>query len=281
MSVLLKMPLVDLLPLGNDLGLVNARRGRVLPGGVDSKSTCKEMIVMTALNRDNLATFVDRWTMQHVRVLPFLIERVWRAVTTQDELNAWFLPIARVEPKLGGRASFTWGRPESEPQVGDRNSWSDEVVIFESPRVIRFQRPQGESDPLREGYFQFELETIPQGTRFAFIQRFPPEFRQDQTEFDPNRRDAALPAGSDTPWRPGFVAGFHGMFDDLGSFLAEEWSPERIRNESTRRVDIVNGKSEGSLDSSKVKVIDDRWGELVEVYYDYIRDNCPPDHRGV
>ena len=236
---------------------------------------------MTALNRDDLASFVDRWTMQHVRVLPFLIERVWTAVTTQDELNAWIVPIARVEPKFGGRASFTWGRPESEPQAGDGNSESHNVVIFEPPRVIRFQPPQNESDPLRERYFQFELEMIPEGTRFTFIRRFPPEYRQDQTEFDPSSRDSALPAGSDTPWRPGFVAGFHVMFDDLGSFLAEDWSAERIRKESTRRVDMVNGTLEGGLNPSNVKVIDDRWGELVEVYYEYIRDNCPPDHRDV
>ena len=236
---------------------------------------------ITDVKRDDLATFDDRWTMRHVRVLPFPIERVWRAATTQDELNAWVLTIARVEPRLGGRASFTWGQPEREPQVGEEDSGIGKVAIFEPPRVIRFQGPEDESNPLSEGYLQFELETIPEGTRFAFIQRFAPEFRQDQTKFDPNMKDSALPAGPDTPWRPGFVAGFHCMFDDLGTFLAKDWSAERIRTEGARRVDIVNGKLEGSLDPSKVKLNDDRWGRLVDVYYEYIRANCPPDHRGV
>jgi len=231
------------------------------------------------VNRDDLATFDDRWAMRHVRVLPFLIERVWRAATTEDELNAWFLPIARVEPRLGGRASFTWGQPERKPRVGEEDSPSGKVAIFEPPRVIRFQGPEDDGKPPGEGYLQFELDPIPEGTRFAFIQRFAPEFRQDQTKFDPNMKDSALPAGPDTPWRPGFVAGFHCMFDDLGTFLTEGWSGERIREESTQRVDIVNGKVDGSLDSSKVKVMDERWEELVEIYYEYVRDNCPPDNR--
>lgn len=231
------------------------------------------------MNRDDLATFDDRWTLRHVRVLPFPIERVWRATTTQDQLNAWFLPMARVEPRLCGKASFTWGQPERKPEVGEEDSPRGKVAIFEPPRVIRLLGPEDEGSPAGEDYLQFELETIREGTRFAFIQRFTPDFRQDQTKFDPNMKDFALPAGPDTPWRPGFVAGFHCMFDDLGTFLTEDWSGERIREESVLRVDIVNGRLAGSVDSSKVKIMDDRWEELVETYYEYVRDNCPPDHR--
>jgi len=88
------------------------------------------------------------------------------------------------------------------------------------------------------------------------------------------------PGGPVTPWIPVFVAGFHCMFDDLGTFLLEGWSAERIREESSLRVDIVNGKLEGNLDSSKVRIMDDRWEKLVEIYYEYVRDDCPPDNRG-
>jgi len=36
------------------------------------------------------------------------------------------------------------------------------------------------------------------------------------------------PAGPDTPWKPGFIAGFHGMLDDLALYLAGEWTrPDR------------------------------------------------------
>jgi len=109
--------------------------------------------------------------MRHVRVPPFPIERVRRAVTTQDELNVYFLPIARVGLRLGGRAPFTWGQSERKLQVGEENSRGGKVAIVEPPWVIHFQGPEEEDSPPGEGYLHFKLETIRESTCFALIQR--------------------------------------------------------------------------------------------------------------
>jgi uncharacterized protein YndB with AHSA1/START domain len=92
-----------------------------------------------------LATFDDRWTLHYVRVFATPIARVWKAVTTAEELNVWLLPIARVEPRLGGQVSFTWGGPGKAPQVG-------EITVWEPPRRVRFQWRAPDSGELRPGY---------------------------------------------------------------------------------------------------------------------------------
>ena len=50
---------------------------------------------------DDLATFIDRWTMEYVRFYPHPIERVWRAITDPAELARWFIPPTKWE--LNGR----------------------------------------------------------------------------------------------------------------------------------------------------------------------------------
>jgi hypothetical protein len=154
--------------------------------------------------------------------------------------------------------SFTWGKPEHEPQSG-------EVTIFEPPRRIRYQWRE------RTGYLEFVLEPLPDGTRLSFIDHFEADFRQDQSRVDPSDKAASLPAGPDTPWRPGFVAGFHLNLAALGQFVCEDWSAEQIRVRSQRGCDIANGKLEGSFESGP----DSDWSELVEVYYEHIQKSCP------
>jgi uncharacterized protein YndB with AHSA1/START domain len=231
-----------------------------------------------AVRRVDLASFDDRYTLRYVRVYRAPIERVWRAVTTSDELNIWLYPVSRVEPKLGGRLSFTWGGPERDPQIG-------EVTVFDPPRRIRFQwrRPGQAAGSFPPGYMEFALESVPEGTRFTFVDRVGSDSRQDQSQVDPKDKSWSLPAGPDTPWRPGFVAGFHLNVDDLAAFLAEASSTEQIQKESERQVGIANSTLRSSY-PSEIAFLNDRygvertraWRDLVEIYHDHIESSCPP-----
>jgi len=78
---------------------------------------------------DELATFVDRYTMRHQRTYPHPIERVWEAVTTAEHLDAWMLPVCQVEARLGGSWSFTFADPDGVAMEGV-------IVEFDPPRVV-------------------------------------------------------------------------------------------------------------------------------------------------
>lgn len=219
-----------------------------------------------AVRREDLARFDDRYTLRYTRLFHAPIERVWRAVTTAEELNVWLYPISRVEARLGGRVSFTWGGPEHDPQVG-------EITVFEPPHRVRFRwTGRRQSAHGAVGYIEFALEAVDGGTRFTFIDSYDPGFRHDQSGVNPHDKAASLPAGPDTPWRPGFVAGFHLNFDYLCEFLSEDWSAERIREQSETNVEIASGKREGSFAWGP----DSPWAELVELYHEHIRRTCPP-----
>lgn len=210
------------------------------------------------MDDETLGQFSDRQTLRYVRIYPVPLERVWRAVTTSEALNVWLYPVSRVEQRLGGRCSFSWGKPEDPTLAG-------EVLRFEPRRCVRYGTPAG--------YIQFELEPVEGGTRFTFTQYFHPDFRHPDGEFADDDPSAALPAGPDTPWRPGFVAGFHLNFRQLGRFLEEDWPEAQLRDESARRVAIANaGGDRARLGAGP----ESDWRELVDVYTTHIRETCPP-----
>ena len=157
-----------------------------------------------------LAVFVDRTTMQHERTYPHAIESVWDAVTTSEQLNVWLLPVSKVERRLGGRCSFSWGGPEEMSVVGEVTEW-------EPPRVVRYTFGDARS------YLRFELFPDGDGTRLLFTQSFAEDEGTDASE-DDAYPGADRPAGPDSPWRPGFVAGFHLMLDELDLYLRGEWT---------------------------------------------------------
>ena len=57
----------------------------------------------TVMTDVDLARFVDRWTMEHVRFYPHPVELVWRALTSAEALDAWMMPTCTLEAKAGGR----------------------------------------------------------------------------------------------------------------------------------------------------------------------------------
>src|ERR1700721_2677697 len=157
------------------------------------------------MEKAELARFIDRWTMEYVRVYPHPIERVWRAIVDPEEFGVWFIK-GRLEPRPGGRFWF-----------GD-DGFQGAVQAIEPPRLLRLGDDNGES-------FQYTLTRVAGGTRMQFLHRIPPRGPGSEIP-DPGGSGEAtfdfggdLPGGLDTPWRPGFVGGFHGMFDELTDFL--------------------------------------------------------------
>jgi uncharacterized protein YndB with AHSA1/START domain len=211
---------------------------------------------MATTDHSDLASFDDRYTMRYVRILPHSIERVWEAVTVAEQLNVWLMPVTEIEPRLGGRCHLSWGGPRDVSNEG-------EVLVFDPPRRARY----GSADAAIE----FQLEPADGGTRFTFLQLFSTEFRHAAMDDQPG---GGLPAGPDTPWRPGFVAGFHVAFDTLHRFLDEHWSQERILTESARVVEIANHP--GGKESFEALADHGKWRDLVDVYEKIIREQCPP-----
>ena len=159
------------------------------------------------MTTDNLATFDDQLTMRHVREYPHPISRVWDAVTMTEHLDVWLLPASQVERREGGKCSFSWGGPvdQSQPSV---------VTIYDPPRRVRYEDENGD-------FLQFDLEELGAGrTRLTFLQHFAPGSGIEPSEWPGGDQ----PAGPDTPWKPGFIAGFHGMLDQLGDFLDGTWT---------------------------------------------------------
>jgi len=156
-----------------------------------------------------LAVFVDRSTMRHERHYPHPIERVWDAVTMSEHLDVWLLPVSTVERRAGGHCSFSWGGPAAEAIDGT-------VTTFDPPRAVQytFGHPQS--------YIRFELAEDGRGTRLWFFQSFAPG--EDAEVPDDAYEGADRPAGADTPWRPGFIAGFHEFLDQLGPWLDGTWT---------------------------------------------------------
>ena len=188
------------------------------------------------MNHFDISNFDDRYTMRFVRLYAANVELVWRAVTG-DELNIWLYPFTRVELKLGGRATFTWGQPDTNPQVF-------KVTKLEACQVIRIAITDASGRVDHKSFMQFDLEQDGEGTLCMITQRMS---RVPESERVPDSattsRDAAHPGGPDTPWLPGFVAGFHLNMDALRAWLTGDgakWSKEKISTEVQKLIDFVN-----------------------------------------
>ncbi len=191
-----------------------------------------------------LATFENRYSMRHVRRYDHPIERVWQAVTDPAQMEAWMLPHITIEPRLGGRATFTWGGPPDHPTTTEIRAW-------DPPRLVDY------------GGLRFELAALDDGTtELTFIQSFRTDFRQDQSTVPPGDPGGDLPGGPDTPWRPGFVGGFHLMLDNLATLLSGELAPSESR---------IDGHAPNTL-----AVYPPDWVWLCHVYRQHIKATIPP-----
>ena len=199
------------------------------------------------MSTENLATFLHRHAMVYERHYPHPIDLVWEAVSTGEHLDVWLLPVTTVERRPGGRATFTWGSPAGE---GEQVA---EVTVFEPPTSIQFTFGNEVT------FMRFDLRPDGDGTHLAFTHSYAPG--GEWTEQDDSYEGADQPAGPDTPWRPGFLAGFHSMLDRLGPYLAGDWTTEDASRELVRQIE---------------QGFDERGHELMAVYREHVRNTCPP-----
>jgi uncharacterized protein YndB with AHSA1/START domain len=213
-----------------------------------------------------LARFIDRWTVEYIRTYPHPIERVWRAITEPEQFRAWFIP-GSLEPKVGG--AYQFGGPD----------FSGTVVAWAPLRRVRFSNAPNPD----EAYFQYELEAAGEGTRMRFVQRFSPNETFAET---PDDLGGDLPGGPGTPWKPGFVGGWHEFFDALGDYMGG--IPTGAHLPPTEMGAIVEAFARDMVKSGRMEegqarrlVLglrrQERWNELNKIYRAHIAATCPPE----
>ena len=99
----------------------------------------------------------DRWRLRFTRELAYPPEKVWRAVTEPDHLDAWFPQRIIGEWTAGAPLKF-------ESRGGEFPSFDGEVLACEPPSLLEFRWG---SDVIR-----FEIAPNPRGCTFVLSDTF-------------------------------------------------------------------------------------------------------------
>jgi uncharacterized protein YndB with AHSA1/START domain len=222
-----------------------------------------------------LARFIDRFTMEYVRTYPHPIERVWRALIEPEEFGVWFIK-GRLDPRVGGRYWF-----------GD-DGFQGVVAAIEPPRLLRLE------DDNAGQVFQYELTEVAGGARMRMVYRYPsgdhaPKPDPAEAGADPSWDFGGdLPGGPGTAWRPGFLGGWHEMFDGLTDFLdgapvGSRLPPTEFSRFVEKWATVPAGMNDISEEQKKqrMQVYRDlrgreRWFELIRAYRAHIAATIPP-----
>jgi uncharacterized protein YndB with AHSA1/START domain len=94
-----------------------------------------------------------RPALRFERSLAQPVDRVWRAVSSPDELKRWFPATVTVDLRPGGAMSFELDDPHAPPTSG-------EVTEVDPPRLLAFR--------WGEELLRFELEPDGAGSRLVF-----------------------------------------------------------------------------------------------------------------
>src|SRR5829696_6536969 len=97
-----------------------------------------------------------RWRLRFQRTLRHPPERVWRALTDDDDLAAWF--PTRVEGQRARGAKLRFVFPDDQP------GGEGEITVWEPPSVLEFR---WEADT-----FRFEVSPTADGCTLAMSQVF-------------------------------------------------------------------------------------------------------------
>lgn len=211
-----------------------------------------------------LARFIDRWTMEYVRDYPHPIDRVWRAISNSAELAQWFIPPTKWELKVGGAYRM------------HDDGFSGTILVLEPPKRLRLGNAATDG-----GYTEYQLSEAPGGTRFRFVIHF------SERDYGAPGLDLGgdQPAGPGTPWRPGFVGGYHAFWDDLADHL--DGVAQNSRLPATEMSDVVDHwaaqrdyyttfLSDEQLDRIVRGLRGaERWNELNKIYRAHIKATFP------
>ena len=220
----------------------------------------------------SLATFIDRHTMRHTRVYPHPVDRVWDAITDEEQVSKWMgFEVHFPKLEVGGRC--IWG-PE------DGEYFQTEISRLEPKTLIEHA---GANTHPTGGYIRFELSPHDDGCRFDFTQHFAPGGTHEEV---PDDLGGDLPGGPETPWRPGFVGGFHDAFDGLGQVLDGK-DPATVPGDPRFRALVDEWLKRGVRQHEFTGEVADRyrrqlygvsrWNELNEIYRDHIRKTIPSE----
>jgi uncharacterized protein YndB with AHSA1/START domain len=214
---------------------------------------------MSDMAEAELARFIDRYTAEYVRTYTHPIDCVWRAITDPRKFDDWFIP-GDIDLQVGGKFRFAAGQ------------WTGVVLAIDPPRLIRLRSAHDEN-----GYFQYELTEVKDGTRMRFVQAFSPGV--EYPGFDPE-----MP-GSGTPW-PGAISGWHEFWDALGDYL--DGLPVGSSLPPSRFGAIAASWAEKAHEFNYVLTPDqldrilrglrrkERWHELNGIYADHMRATLQP-----
>ena len=216
------------------------------------------------MSEHGLARFIDRYTTEYIRIYPHPIERVWRAIIDPAEFSIWFIP-GRLDPRVGGAYWF-----------GD-DGFQGVVGAIQLPRLLRL-------DDANQGtIFQYELEEVEGGTRMRFTNHIPPSGVHAEV---PGDLGGDLPGGPGTPWKPGFVGGFHAMFYELTDFLdgvpvGSRLPPTEMSAVAQHWADMAGRHGIGLTSEQLARIVrglrgSERWNELNKIYRAHIKATLPP-----
>ncbi len=106
----------------------------------------------SALELGELDRSGPAWRLRFVRHLAHSPQRVWRALTEPDELEAWFPTTIEGERAAGAELTFTF-------RQGEADAFQGRMIACEPPRLLEFMWG---TDKIR-----FELEASGPGTRLT------------------------------------------------------------------------------------------------------------------
>jgi hypothetical protein len=141
------------------------------------------------------------------------------------------------------------------------------VTIYDPPNRVRYE----DADT---SFIQFDLEELDENrTRLTFLQHFVKGSGTEESDWPGGDQ----PAGPDTPWKPGFVGGFHAFLDQLGLYLDGEWT----RADVQPMIDAVYASRDGGEVWAEIPTTrstansPERHAELVGIYRDHIKETYP------
>jgi uncharacterized protein YndB with AHSA1/START domain len=84
-------------------------------------------------DRGTLISHDGRPALRFTRRYAHPVERVWSAVTDQDELARWFPSQVRMQPRAGGTIEFF-----GDPNMPDAPAQGGTVLVYDPPRRLAF-----------------------------------------------------------------------------------------------------------------------------------------------
>ena len=124
--------------------------------------------------QEEMGEIIDGHTLRFVRVVNHPPQRVWRAITDRNELEAWMrFAVPLFDARVGGRVHFFGEDEKTSPGIDGR------IFIFDPPRTLAYsfydpRIPEHAEIGERTWGVRWDLEPHGDGCQITFIQRYLP-----------------------------------------------------------------------------------------------------------